>query len=83
MKMNKRSHRRQVRYQLAGVVLLLVLIVLGTWSWRVGSLTLSLRGRALRLQQLAADRKRASLARPTLGAGAWRPLVRHWVGKRG
>jgi hypothetical protein len=62
MKMNPTTHCRQTRFRVTWVALLLVLTVLGAWVCRVGSLALSLRGRALRLQQLAADPKRVSLA---------------------
>ena len=59
--MRQFADNKQVRRWWVVGVLVIVLLVLGAWSWRVGRLTLSLRGRAMRLQKSAADLQQVRL----------------------
>lgn len=81
-------HKR--RWIIAGG-LAIALVVIGAWGWRVGRLALSLRGRAARLQAMAAEPRQiklAPLAQEIHGArqelttlrGELKPLL--WLGER-
>lgn len=90
MSANSRSQRNVWRWLVLGA-LAVVMILVGVWGWQVGRLVLSLRDRAARLQQMAAEPRQinlASLAQEVHGArheltvlrGELSPLL--WLGEK-